>query len=53
MNAFLHGLRADIRLGDALTEDAQGLEPANLILANRLLAARAGSRRKSRVDLDM
>jgi len=53
MNAFLHGLKADIRLGDALTEDAQGLEPANLILANPPFGARAGSRRKSRVDLDI
>lgn len=53
MNTFLHGLDADIRLGDALTEDAYALESANLILANPPFGARAGSRRKRRSDLEI
>jgi type I restriction enzyme M protein len=53
MNTFLHDLDADIRLGDALTEDARSLEPANLILANPPFGARAGSRRKRRSDLEI
>jgi type I restriction enzyme M protein len=53
MNTFLHHLGADIRLGDALTEDAHALEPANLILANPPFGARAGSRRKRRSDLEI
>lgn len=53
MNTFLHGLTAEIRLGDALTDDACGLAPANLILANPPFGARAGSRRKPRSDLEI
>lgn len=53
MNTFLHGLDVDIKLGDALTEDACALEPADLILANPPFGARAGSRRKRRLDLEI
>ena len=53
MNTFLHGLNAQIWLGDALTDDALVLEPATLILANPPFGARAGSRRKRRADLDI
>lgn len=53
MNTFLHELDAKIILGDALTDDAEKLDPANLILANPPFGARAGSRRKRRVDLEI
>ena len=53
MNAFLHGIEADIILGDALTEDASALRPADVILANPPFGARAGSRRKRRQDLNI
>jgi len=53
MNTFLHGLDADIWLGDALTDDARVFEPADLILANPPFGARAGSRRKRRSDLEV
>lgn len=51
MNAFLHQLDAKIILGDALTEDAKALSPADLILANPPFGAKAGSARKKRKDI--
>ena len=51
MNTFLHGMEADITFGDALTEDAQDLRPADVILANPPFGAKAGSVRTARSDL--
>ena len=51
MNAFLHQLDAKIILGDALTEDAQELSSADLILANPPFGAKAGSARTKRKDI--
>ena len=51
MNAFLHGLTAEIIYGDALTQDAISLNPADLILANPPFGTRAGSKRPPRSDL--
>lgn len=51
MNAFLHQLDSKLILGDALTQDAQGLSPADLILANPPFGAKAGSARKQRDDI--
>lgn len=51
MNAFLHQLHSRIILGDALTGDAIGLSPADLILANPPFGAKAGSARKMRDDI--
>lgn len=53
MNTFLHKMDAQIWLGDALTDDANVLDPATLILANPPFGARAGSKRKRRADLDV
>ncbi|EKZ9180004.1 SAM-dependent DNA methyltransferase [Vibrio vulnificus] len=51
MNTFLHGLDAKIIYGDALTSDAEELDPADLILANPPFGSKAGSRRSLRKDL--
>lgn len=51
MNVFLHGLDANIINGDALTEDAGKLQPADLILANPPFGVKAGSARQMRSDL--
>lgn len=51
MNAFLHRMDANIVFGDALTEDASELAPADLILANPPFGAKAGSVRKGRKDI--
>ncbi|MFC3076771.1 N-6 DNA methylase [Phenylobacterium terrae] len=51
MNAFLHQLNAKITLGDALTDDAQALSEADVILANPPFGAKAGSARKMRSDI--
>jgi type I restriction enzyme M protein len=51
MNTFLNGLDAEIIYGDALTDDAKGLQPADLILANPPFGSKAGSRRSPRADL--
>ena len=51
MNTFLHGLNAEIIYGDALTDDAISLEPADLIVANPPFGSRAGSKRTLRGDL--
>ena len=51
MNTFLHGMDAEIIFGDALTEDAQNLRPADVILANPPFGAKAGSARTVRNDL--
>lgn len=40
MNTFLNGLDAEVIFGDALTDDAKGLLPADVILANPPLGAR-------------
>lgn len=51
MNTFLNGLDAEIKYGDALTDDANGLQSADLILANPPFGSKAGSRRSLRSDL--
>mgnify|MGYP000850455348 CR=1 FL=1 len=51
MNAFLHQLDSRLILGDALTKDAEGLSPADVILANPPFGAKAGSARKQRDDI--
>ncbi|ARU92947.1 class I SAM-dependent DNA methyltransferase [Tatumella citrea] len=51
MNTFLHGLDAEIIYGDALTDDAESLEPANIILANPPFGSKAGSKRPLRNDI--
>ncbi|WP_241825924.1 HsdM family class I SAM-dependent methyltransferase [Izhakiella australiensis] len=42
MNTFLNGLDAKVIYGDALTDDANGLQPADLILANPPFGSKAG-----------
>lgn len=51
MNTFLNGLDAEIIYGDALTNDAKNLKPADLILANPPFGNKAGSRRALRADI--
>lgn len=51
MNTFLNGLDAEIIYGDALTDDGNDLEPADLILANPPFGNKAGSRRALRADI--
>lgn len=51
MNTFLNGLDAEIVYGDALTDDVQAFEPADLILANPPFGNKAGSKRALRVDI--
>ena len=51
MNTFLHQMDADLIFGDALTEDARGLRPADVILANPPFGAKAGSARTARNEL--
>lgn len=51
MNAFLHQLDSRLILGDALTQDAEYLSPADVILANPPFGAKAGSARKQRDDI--
>lgn len=51
MNTFLHGLDAEVIYGDALTNDAEKLEPADLILANPPFGNKAGSKRSLREDI--
>jgi type I restriction enzyme M protein len=51
MNLFLHGMKAQIKHGDALTKDADGLEPADVILANPPFGSTAGGARVRRSDL--
>jgi len=51
MNTFLHRMNANIILGDALTEDCRGMQPADLILANPPFGAKAGGARKGRSDI--
>ncbi|WP_336033141.1 N-6 DNA methylase [Acinetobacter bereziniae] len=51
MNTFLHGLDADIVYGDALTDDANILEPADVIIANPPFGNKAGSKRAIRNNI--
>lgn len=51
MNAFLHRLSSHIILGDALTDDANELSPADVILANPPFGSKAGSARAIRRDI--
>lgn len=48
MNVLLHRMKAEIILGDALTEDADGLDPADVILANPPFGTKFGSARAKR-----
>jgi type I restriction enzyme M protein len=51
MNIFLHRMKADLILGDALTADGSVLAPADLILANPPFGSKSGSARDKRSDL--
>jgi len=51
MNIFLHRIEADIILGDALTDDANVMKQADLILANPPFGSKAGSFREGRYDI--
>lgn len=51
MNTFLHGMDANIILGDALTNDAKELNQADLIIANPPFGSKSGSVRKKREDI--
>jgi type I restriction enzyme M protein len=51
MNVFLHQMKAQITLGDALTRDSNVLSQADVILANPPFGAKAGSARAGRTDL--
>lgn len=48
MNLFLHDMAASISLGDALTDDAAILSPADLILANPPFGSKFASARAKR-----
>lgn len=51
MNTLLHGLDAEIIYGDALTDDADKLKAADVILANPPFGNKAGSKRTLRKDI--
>ncbi|HAN8828488.1 TPA: N-6 DNA methylase [Escherichia coli] len=51
MNTFLHDLDANIIYGDALTDDAIGLDEADLIIANPPFGNKAGGQRPLRNDI--
>ncbi|WP_217578092.1 N-6 DNA methylase [Mesorhizobium sp. GbtcB19] len=51
MNFFLHGMTGVLINGDALTRDADGLQPADLILANPPFGSSGGGARARRTDL--
>lgn len=48
MNVLLHRMQAEIILGDALTDDADRLAPADVILANPPFGTKFGSARAKR-----
>ncbi|ENG7014168.1 N-6 DNA methylase [Yersinia enterocolitica] len=51
MNTFLHNLNAKIIYGDALTDDAEELDEADVILANPPFGNKAGGQRSLRDDI--
>ncbi|ECO5254452.1 N-6 DNA methylase [Salmonella enterica] len=51
MNTFLHGLDANIIYGDALTDDAAGLDSADVVVANPPFGNKAGSKRQVRKNI--
>lgn len=51
MNLFVHGLSAKLIHGDALSEDYQLLDPADVILTNPPFGARGGGGSPRRTDL--
>lgn len=51
MNTFLHNLDAKIIYGDALTDDAEELDDADVIIANPPFGNKAGSQRPLRNDI--
>ncbi len=51
MNFFLHGMDGRVINGDALTDDALSLKPADLILANPPFGSTGGGARARREDL--
>lgn len=51
MNFFLHGMDGRVINGDALTDDALSLKPADLILANPPFGSTGGGARARRGDL--
>ena len=53
MNTFLHKMDANIILGDALTDDAKELKPADLIIANPPFGSKSGSVREKRKDIKL
>lgn len=48
MNTFLHRMKAEIHLGDALTKDVRVLDPADVVLANPPFGSKSGSARTGR-----
>ena len=51
MNAMLHGLEPDLRLGDTLSGMGEGLKGYDLVLANPPFGTKKGGERPSRQDL--
>lgn len=51
MNSLLHGLNAQIVLGDALTDDVEQFLAPDLVLANPPFGTKAGSQRALRSDI--
>lgn len=53
MNFFLHGMEGQLINGDALTRDADELQPADVILANPPFGSSGGSARARRQELSI
>lgn len=51
MNAFLHGMAANIYLGDSLSSDAERFKNYDVVLANPPFGTKQGGERPTRTDL--
>jgi type I restriction enzyme M protein len=51
MNAFLHGMEGNIRLGDSLTSFGEDVKNIDLVLANPPFGTKKGGERPTRTDL--
>lgn len=51
MNMFLHGMRGDVRHGDALTDDVADLTSPDVVIANPPFGSSSGGARARRSDL--
>ena len=51
MNAFLHGMEGNIRLGDSLTSFGEDVKDIDLVLANPPFGTKKGGERPTRTDL--